>query len=125
MVKHIIKLTNYIPLKVRYCRIPSHQYDEVKKHLQERFKIGAIQRSNSPWASAVVLIRKKDSSLHFCTDLHKLKALTIKDAHGLPRITESLDCLNGAQWFSSLDLKLGYWQVKLDEESKPLFLLSP
>ena len=44
----------------------------------------------------------------------------IKDAYSLPRITETLDCLNGSQWFTSLDLKAGYWQVELDEDSKPL-----
>ena len=70
--------------------------------------IGAIQRSNSPWASAEVLVRKKDGSLHLCINLHKLNAHTIKDAYGLPRITETLDCLNEAWWFSSLDLKSGY-----------------
>ena len=83
-------------------------------------EIGAINESKSPWASAVVLVRKKDGSLRFCIDLRKLNARTIKDAYSLPRIEETLDCLNGAQWFTSLDLKLGYWQVELDEESKAL-----
>ena len=124
LVKHTIKLRNYTPFKERYCRIPPHQYEEVKKHLHEMLKIGAIQRSNSPWASAVVLVRKKDGSLCFCIDLCKLNACTIKDAYGLPRINETLDCLNGAWWFSLLDLKSGYWQVELDEESKPLTAFS-
>ena len=44
---------------------------------------------------------------------------TVKDAYSLPRITEFLDCLNGSQWLTSLDLKAGYWQVELDEDSKP------
>ena len=83
-------------------------------------EIGAISESKSPWASAVVLVRKKDGSLRFCIDLRKLNARTIKDAYSLPRIEETLDCLNGAQRFTSLDLKLGYWQVELDEVSKGL-----
>ena len=83
-------------------------------------EIGAISESKSPWASAVVLVRKKDGSLRFCIDLMKLNARTVKDAYSLPRIEETLDCLNGAQWFNSLDLKSGYWQVELDEESKAL-----
>ena len=83
-------------------------------------KIGVIRKSNSPWASAVVLVRKKDGSLRFCIDLWKLNARTIKDAYGLPRIEETLDCLEGSIIFTSLDLKSGYWQVEMDEASKPL-----
>ena len=82
-------------------------------------EIGAIRKSQSPWASAVVLVRKKDGALRFCIDLRRLNARTIKDAQTLPRIEDSLDSLNGAVIFTSLDLKSGYWQVELDEESIP------
>ena len=82
--------------------------------------VGAIRPSNSPWASAVVLVWKKDGKLRFCINLQKLNARTIKDAYSLPRIDKTVDCLNGAEWFSSLDLKLGYWQVEMEENSKAL-----
>ena len=120
LVKHAIKLDNEQPFKERYRRIPPHQFEEVRKHLQEMEEIGAIRRSNSPWASPVVLVRKKDGSLRFCIDLRKLNSRTIKDAYSLPRIEESLDCLNGSKIFTSLDLKSGYWQVELDDASIPL-----
>ena len=120
LVKHHIQLNDYTPFKERYRRIPPHQYEEVRKLLQQMLQLGAIRRSNSPWASAIVLVKKKDGTLRFCIDLRKLNARTIKDAYALPRIEESLDSLNGARWFSSVDLKSGYWQVELDEESKPL-----
>ena len=120
MVKHTIRVDNPVPFKEWYRRIPPHQFEEVRKHLQEVEEIGAIRRSNSPWASPVVLVRKKDGSLQFCIDLRKLNSRTIKDAYSLPRIEESLDCLNGACIFSSLDLKSGYWQVELDDDSVPL-----
>ena len=120
LVKHHIELTNYTPIKDRYRRIPPQQYEEVRKHLKEMLDIGAIRRSNSPWASPVVLVRKKDGSLRFCIDLRKLNARTIKDAYSIPRIEDALDSLNGACIFTSLDLKSGYWQVELDEESIPL-----
>ena len=58
--------------------------------------------------------------LRFCIDLRKLNTRTIKDAHSLPQIEETLDCLNGAEWFTSLELKSGYWQVEMEEESKAL-----
>ena len=111
IVKYIIKLTDYTPFKERYCRIPPHQFGEVRKHLQEMLEIGTIRHSNSPWASAVVQVQKKDGGLRFCINLRKLNSHTVKDAYSLPQITETLDCLNGGQWFTSLDLKAGYWQV--------------
>ena len=120
LVKHEIKLTNYVPFKERYRRIPPHQYEEVRKHLDEMLRMGAIRRSNSPWASAVVLVHKKDGALRFCIDLRKLNERTVKDAYSLPHIEDSLDILNGSCIFTSIDLKSGYWQVELDEKSIPL-----
>ena len=82
--------------------------------------IGAIHRFTSPWASPVILVCKKDGSLQFCIDLRKLNNQTIKDAQSLLRIEDSLDCLDGAVIFTSLDLQLGYWQVEMTEASRPL-----
>ena len=76
-----------------------------------------VCKSNSPWASAVVLVQKKTGELCFCINLHKLNARTVKGAQTLPQIKDSLDSLNGAIIFTSLDLKSGYWQVELDEDS--------
>ena len=118
-IKHEIKLNNEVPFKDRYRRIPPQQFEEVRNHLQDMLKIGAIRCSCSPWASAVVLVHKKDGSLRFCIDLRHLNSHTIKDAYSLPCIEESLDCLNGACIFTSLDLKSGYWQVEMAENSIP------
>ena len=127
LVQHDIKLDDMTPFKERYCQIPPHQYEEVKKHLQEMLDIGAICRSTSPWASPVVLVCMIDGSLRFCIDLRKLDNRTIKDAQSLPRIEDSLDCLDGATIFTSLDLQSGYWQVELTEASRPLtaFTIGP
>ena len=77
-----------------------------------------VQPSNSPWCNAVVLVRKKDGSLHFCIDFRRLNALTVKDSHLLPRICETLENLAGAAHYSTFDLNSGFWQVPMDEESK-------
>ena len=72
LVQHEIQLSDKTPFKERYRRIPPHQYEEVRKHLQEMLDIGAIHRSTNPWASPVVLVHKKDGILQFCIDLRKL-----------------------------------------------------
>ena len=118
LVRHQIKLTDPVPFKEAYRRIPPQMYDEVKAHIQEMLDLGAIRPSNSPWASAIVLVRKKDGRLRFCIDSRKLNNRTVKDAYSLPRIESILDSLGGAQIFSTLDLKAGYWQVEMAEECK-------
>ena len=86
--------------------------------VQQMLASDAIRPSNSPWASPVVMVRKKDGSLHFCVDFRPLNAATVKDAHRLPRIDDLLDALHGARWFSTLNLKSGYWQVPITECDK-------
>ena len=120
LIKHKIRLNNQTPFKERYRCIPPHMYDDVRAHIQEMLDNGAIHKSHGPWASAVVLVQKKDGGLRFCIDLRKLNKWFIKDAYLLPWIDKTLDSLQGSQWFSSLDLKSGYWQVEMDEESKLL-----
>ena len=95
-------------------------YNDIRAHIQEMLDISAIHQLQSPRASAVVLVQKKDGGLRFCIDLRKLNNWTVKDAYLLPWIDKTLDSLQGSQWFSFLDLKSGYWQVEMDEESKPL-----
>ena len=101
-----------------------HMYDDVKAHLQEMLGIRVIRKLHSLWASTVVLVQKKEGSLRFYTDLRKLNNWTIKDAYSLPCIDETLNSLQGFQWFSLLDLKPGYWQFKMDEESKLLTMFT-
>ena len=93
-------------------------HDEVKAHIQEMLDLGTIRPSNSPWASAIVLVRKKDGRLRFCIDLRRLNNRTVKDAYSLPKIESILDSLLGAKIFSTLDLKAGYWQVEMADKCK-------
>ena len=79
---------------------------------------GTIRPSQSVWCNAVVLVRKKDGSMWFCIDFCHLNACTKKDSYPLPRIQEALESLVGAGHFSCLDLKLGFWKIKMGEVSK-------
>lgn len=81
---------------------------------------GIIEPSSSPWSSPVVIVRKKDGKYRFCIDFQQVNNVTRKDAYPLPYINAILDKLRRARYITSLDLKQGYWQVALDESSKPI-----
>ena len=80
--------------------------------------LGAIQPCQGVWCNAVVLVRKKDRGLCFCIDFCGLNAHMKKDSYPLPRIQEALESLVGAGYFSCLNLKSGFWQIKMEEVSK-------
>lgn len=117
-VKHRIDLVDDIPFKIRHRRIPPNMIDEVRQHLEQLLSCGIIRPSKSPYASPVVLVRKKNGKLRMCVDYRTLNNKTVKDSYALPRIEEVLDCLNGAKYFSTIDMKSGYHQIELEEEHK-------
>jgi transposase InsO family protein len=117
-VRHKIELTDKTPFKQRHRRVPPAMYDEVKDHLQQLLASSVIRKSHSPWASNVVLARRKDGRLRMCIDFRQLNNITIKDSYALPRVDEILDCLGGSKYFTVLDMKSGYYQVELDENHK-------
>jgi len=80
---------------------------------------GVIEPSDSPWAAPAVLVRKKYDSWRFCVDYRRLNAVTTKDSYPLPHIDDTLDYITGSGWFSSLDMRGGYWQVEVAPEARP------
>ena len=116
--EHTIKVTDDTPFKEQFRWIPSVMVEEVRNHLREMLESSAIRPIQSTWCNAVMLVRKKDGSLCFCIHFRCLNACMKKDSYPLPRIQEVLESLVGSSHFSCLDLKSGFWQIKMDEASK-------
>ena len=117
-VQHGINTGDFQPIKERPRRFPPKEQAEIDRQIGQLLENGMIEPSDSPWASNVVLVRKKDGTKRFCIDYQRLNNITIKDAYPIPRIDDSLDALGGSRWFSTLDLASGYWQVELEEEAR-------
>lgn len=117
-VKHQIKLNDETPFKQRARPIHPQDIDAVRRHLQELLVTGVIRESDSPFASPIVVVRKKDGSVRLCVDFRKLNAQTIKDAYALPNLEEAFSTLTGSKWFSVLDLKSGFYQIEMEEVDK-------
>ena len=116
-MEHDIELLDHKPFKERFRRIAPPLVEEVRQHIQEMLDGGAIRPSQSPWCNAVVLVRKKDGSLHFCIDFRRLNAKTKKDSYPLPRMQETMESMVGTRYFSCMDLKSSFWQVKMSEKA--------
>ena len=106
-VTHKIRLSDDIPFKQCPRHIPPGMYQKVRDHLQQLLDCGVIEPSSSPYASGVVLVRKKTGALRCCVDYRQLNACTVKDSYALPRIEEMVDHLKGAAYFSTLDMRSG------------------
>jgi hypothetical protein len=79
---------------------------------------GVIQPSVSPWASPIVLVKKKDGKQRFCIDFRQLNKVTIRDGYLIPRIEDCLTALGGNCWFSTFDMHAGFWQIEMLEPDK-------
>ncbi|GFX51321.1 retrovirus-related Pol polyprotein from transposon 412 [Trichonephila clavipes] len=118
VTQHRIDTADHPPIKQHPGRLPFAKQEEVGTLLREMQENDIIEPSSSPWASPIVLVRKKDGSTRFCVDYRKLNDVTKKDNYPLPRIDDTLDTLSGHKWFSTLDLKSGYWQVEIHPEDR-------
>ena len=117
-VEHGINTGDRPPIRCAPRRMSPQKMKKEEESVAEMLTGGQIEASDSPWSSPVVWVTKKDGGTRFCVDYRQLNDATTKDAYPLPRIDDTLDMLAGKQWFSTLDLPSGYWQVSLSQEAR-------
>ncbi|KAL8091503.1 hypothetical protein AgCh_033936 [Apium graveolens] len=107
------------PVSKAPYRMAPVEMKELATHLQDLLEKGFIRPSVSPWGAPVLFVKKKDGSMRLCIDYRELNKLTIKNKYPLPRIDDLFDQLRGAVWFSKIDLRSGYHQLKIKPEDIP------
>ncbi|KAK9002134.1 hypothetical protein V6N11_024822 [Hibiscus sabdariffa] len=105
-----------VPVSISPYRMALKELKELKTQLQELLDRGFIRPSTSPWGAPVLFVKKKDESLRMCIDYRQLNKMTVKNKYPLPRIDDLFDQLKGATVFSKIDLRSGYYQLKVREQ---------
>jgi hypothetical protein len=114
LIQHKINTGDAAPIAQTYYRTSPPKEKFLREEITKLEKAGLVRKSKSPWASPVVIVGKKDGSQRLCIDYRKLNKITKPDMYPLPRIDDMLERFGQAQWFTTLDLASGYWQVGMD-----------
>ncbi len=113
---------NLVPNAVPFSRSPyplsEARCDSLNKQLTELLELGFVQKSESPWSHPVLMVPKGEGEFRMCVDLRGSNAQTVKDSYPIPRINEVLDQLSGVKYYAHLDLRSGFWQVEVEEDSR-------
>lgn len=115
---HRIETDGSCIIRRRPYRVSPKERKIIQEQVDDMLKNKIVRPSTSSWSSPVVLVQKKGGSVRFCVDYRALNNITRKDVYPMPRIDDALDTLQGAEYFSSLDLRSGYWQIPMHEQDK-------
>jgi hypothetical protein len=111
--EHAIDTGDAKPIRQPLRRHPQQLLQDIDTQVQKMVEAGIVEKSASPWASNLVMVRKKDGSYRMCVDMRGVNTVTRKDAYPLPRIDACLDALTGSKFYSTFDLTSGYFQVRM------------
>ena len=115
LTKHRIILTDETPIASRPYPVPYAVRESLDREIEEMLRLGVVRPSESPYASPVVIVKKKDGSNRICIDYRKLNKITVADPEPMPMIKDAFQNLGHENFFSKLDLSKGYWQIEMDE----------
>ena len=118
IIQHEIDTGNHVPIAKAAYRTTPAKKTFIENEIQDMLKKGIIRESKSPWAFPVVIVEKKDDTKRFCVDYRELNKVTRVDRYPLPRIDELLESFRTANWFTTLDLASGFWQVEMSPEDR-------
>ena len=107
------------PIANRPYKMAAPELAELKKQLEELQQSDFIRPSSSPRGTPVLFVKKKDGSMRMCVDYRALNEVTIKNKYPLPRIDDLFDQLKGSRYFSKIDLRSEYHQLKIKESDIP------
>ena len=116
--EHFIDTNDQPPFKIAPYKVAPYKLPAVQEEIKEMLDKGVIVPSKIPYSSPIVMVPKKDGTNRMCVDYRKLNEITTKDAYPLPRIGHTIDALQGAGYFSSLDLASDFWQVPVAEKDR-------
>ena len=107
------------PIAKAPYRLAPSEIREVMTQIQDLLDKGFIRPSSSPWGAPVLFVKKKDGSMRMCIDYRELNKKTVKNKYPLPRIDDLFDQLQGSSFFSKIDLRSGYHQVRVADPDIP------
>ena len=118
LIEHRVQTGAHPPIRQPLRRHPTAYNDAVDEHIDELLRHGILEPCQGPWASNIVIVRRKNGKIRCCCDYRGINACTYNDSYPLPNIEATIDALNGVAWFCTIDLRAGYHNIPVAEEDR-------
>lgn len=120
VIAHTINLTSNRPVNTKQYPIPYALQRNIDAEVSRMLELGVIEPSTSPYSNPLIAVKKKDGSDRVCLDSRKINKLTVFDSEPMPDQDLIMTRISGSKYFTKIDLSRGYWQIPIDEQSKPI-----